>query len=88
MTSGNQLLPDNTTKKSRMENQNQKTILSKEDTSSSKEKSYVCSNCKDHYEFHEDTMKISFERNISLGFFSVISQNLFYIENLISISHL
>lgn len=55
LTSGNQLLPDNTTNKSRMENQNQKTILSKEDTSSSKEKSHVCSNCKDHYEFHEVT---------------------------------
>lgn len=48
LTSGNQLLTDNTTMKSRIENQNQKrmvktvkTILPKEDTSSSKEKSHV-----------------------------------------------
>lgn len=60
--SGNQLLPDNTTKKSRIGNQNQnrmmktvKTTLSKEDTSSLKEKSHVCINCKGHYEFHENT---------------------------------
>lgn len=62
LTSGNQLLTDNTTMKSRIENQNQKrmvktvkTIIPKEYTSSSKEKSHVCSNCKGHYEFHEDT---------------------------------
>lgn len=62
LTSGNQIFPDNTTKKSRIENQNQnrmvktvKTILSKEDTSSSKEKSHVCTNCMGHYEFHKDT---------------------------------
>lgn len=58
LISGNQLLPNN----SRIGNQNQnrmvktvKTILSKEDTSSLKEKSHVCTNCKGHYEFHKDT---------------------------------